>query len=106
MSLNTLIEAEPGEMHTFAEWLTSVSQRVEDSSDDVLNASTRAFDGWTGVGSSGFQDVMGDLRPQVDGLGAGYSGTGAALALHANDITTAKMRMQQAFGIAHASGLP
>jgi uncharacterized protein YukE len=106
VSLNTFVEADPDEMRAFAEWLDSVSRHVEGSSDDVSKASTRAFDGWTGLGSSGFHNVMGELRPQVDGLGAGYSGTAVALALHANDITTAKARMQQARDIAHGSTLP
>ncbi|SFQ32455.1 hypothetical protein SAMN05421810_106129 [Amycolatopsis arida] len=106
MTLNIHVEADPDSLRATATAMRAAGQSVEEVADSVLAASRRAYDGWTGDGSSGFHGAMGDLRPGADGLADGWIGTAAALELHAADIDTVRARMRQAVEIATAAGLP
>lgn len=105
MTLNIHVEGDPGSMRATAAWTKSVGRRADYAADGVYRASTRAFDGWVGEGSSGFHRWTGQARPAGDAIAQGYDSLATAIDLHADDLATVNSRMQQAVGIALAAGL-
>lgn len=105
MSLDIWVEADPASMRATVAWLRSAGMSVDSAAGQVSSARTSSLDGWNGGASDTFRHTMGNLTPKIDAVRDGFGGTANAIEGHANDIDTAKARMQQARDLAAAAGL-
>ncbi|OLT38728.1 hypothetical protein BJF85_08600 [Saccharomonospora sp. CUA-673] len=105
MPIDTEIKAEPGSIRRVAEWLSQRSENGHEAGSQVYGARGASEGTWTGGASDGFRGTMTQFGKQIDGLGEDLGETSTKLGSHADDVHTAKSRMEQALEIARKGGL-
>lgn len=105
MPLNTRIDGDPNSIRTTATWLTARSGDTHDVGAQVYGARGDSESTWHGPASEGFRSTMTSAGQKIDELAEDLTATAGALRTHADDVDTAKSRMQQARNIAHSGGL-
>ncbi|TDC93061.1 hypothetical protein [Actinomadura sp. 7K507] len=105
MTLQTKVEGDPGSIRSTAEWLGTMSGRLDEGARLTHQAGTGSKGGWDGPASEGFRSTVEGVRPRIAAIADEYDDVKGKLNAHADALSSVKKDMERAKTIATDAGL-